>query len=53
MLISFISVLYNEDGSTLAEYSLIVGLIAVACVFALQNLSSQTNNLLNFASTKF
>jgi Flp pilus assembly pilin Flp len=50
---SLLALLKNEDGATLTEYSLIVGLIAVACVFSLRSLSSNVQILLNSATTKF
>ena len=31
---SFVSLLHDDDGATLVEYALVVGLVALACVSA-------------------
>lgn len=50
---NLLAMLNNEDAATLTEYSLIVGLVAVACVFALQTFAAKIQILLNAATTQF
>jgi pilus assembly protein Flp/PilA len=47
---SFISMLRNDDGATLVEYSLVVALIAVVCIAAVTSLGNKINNKLNNAA---
>jgi pilus assembly protein Flp/PilA len=48
MLGSFTSMLHDEDGATLVEYSLIVALIAVVCIGAVTALGGKVSA--NFTS---
>jgi pilus assembly protein Flp/PilA len=47
---SFVSMLRNDDGATLVEYSLVVALIAVACITAVTTLGGKVNAKLNTAA---
>ncbi|HEX3550901.1 MAG TPA: Flp family type IVb pilin [Candidatus Elarobacter sp.] len=47
MLNSFVSMINDEDGATLVEYSLIVALIAIVCIGAVTLLGGKINNSLN------
>jgi len=47
MIDTFKSVLIDEDGQGLAEYGLILGLIAVLCIVAVTFLGGQIRGLLS------
>jgi pilus assembly protein Flp/PilA len=52
MFKNLLSMLTNEDGATLVEYALIVALISVACIIAINKLSTQVQSTLNSAANK-
>ena len=47
---SFVSMLRNDEGATLVEYSLVVALIAVACIAAITALGGKVTTKLNTAA---
>lgn len=47
---SFVSMLRDEEGATLVEYSLIVALIAIVCIGAVTALGGKVNTKLNNAA---
>jgi pilus assembly protein Flp/PilA len=47
MIDTFTSVFIDEDGQGLAEYGLILGLIAVLCIVAVTFLSTKIQGLLS------
>jgi pilus assembly protein Flp/PilA len=47
---SFMSMLRNDEGATLVEYSLVVALIAIVCIGAVTALGGKVNNKLNNAA---
>jgi pilus assembly protein Flp/PilA len=50
MFKSFVAMLRNEEGATLVEYSLVVALIAVACIAAVTALGGKVTTKLNTAA---
>lgn len=44
------SMLRNDEGATLVEYSLVVALIAIVCIGAVTALGGKVNNKLNNAA---
>jgi pilus assembly protein Flp/PilA len=50
---SFVSMLRDDDGATLVEYSLVVALIAVVCIAAVTALGAKVNTKLNAAAIGF
>ena len=49
MLTSFVSVLRDDEGATMVEYSLIVALIAIVCIAGVTALGGKINN--NYTTT--
>ena len=52
MLSSFFSMLRDDEGATLVEYSLVVALIAIVCITAVTTLGNKVNNKLNNAANQ-
>jgi pilus assembly protein Flp/PilA len=50
MFKSFVSMLRNDDGATMVEYSLIVALIAIVCIAGVTALGGKINTKLTTAS---
>jgi len=50
MLKPFITMLRDEAGATLVEYSLVVALIAIVCIAAVTTMGNKVNNKLNNAA---
>jgi pilus assembly protein Flp/PilA len=50
MLKPFLSMLRDDEGATLVEYSLIVALIAIVCIAAVTTMGNKVNNKLNNAA---
>jgi pilus assembly protein Flp/PilA len=42
----------GEEGASLVEYGLLVGLIAIACIAAIQVLGGKISDMFNFIATK-
>jgi pilus assembly protein Flp/PilA len=50
MFNSFVSMLRDDEGATLVEYSLIVALIGIVCIAAVTAIGGKVNNKLNNAA---
>jgi len=50
MLKPFITMLRDDDGATMVEYSLIVALIAIVCIAGVTALGGKINTKLNTAA---
>jgi pilus assembly protein Flp/PilA len=53
MLSPLVSVLRDDAGATMVEYSLIVALIAIVCIAGVTALGGKVNNSLNTSSNSF
>lgn len=50
MFTTFVSMIKDEEGASLVEYALLVGLVAVAAIGGMQYLANHTNAALNTAA---
>ena len=50
MIKNFVSMLRDDAGATLVEYSLVVALIAIVCIAAVTTMGNKVNNKLNNAA---
>jgi pilus assembly protein Flp/PilA len=53
MIASLASVLRDDEGATMVEYSLIVALIAIVCIAGVTLLGGKVNNSLTTTSNSF
>jgi len=50
MLRNFFSVLRDDDGATLVEYTLVIALVATACIIVIRTLGTTIKNELTTVS---
>ena len=49
---NFLAMINDDEGATLVEYGLVVSLIAVACIVAMQTLSTNIQGTFDYIGTK-